>query len=199
MKSGLVFGRLTTLEIHSTGKHEKWWCKCSCGTVKAVARGNLLNGNTTSCGCFQREKFGDSNRTHGLSNTPEYTIWRAIKSRCFNPKDISYTNYGSKGVTVCDRWVDSFENFIHDMGFRPKGYSIERRNNNIGYCPENCYWASRTEQNRNRSNTVMVTVNGEPTRLVQYAEENNYWYSSLYYFYKKVGFDEAIKLARKLG
>lgn len=198
MSVGMVFGKLTVLGVHSKGKHPKWLCRCSCGTIKAVAKTNLFSANTTSCGCFQREKFGDSNRTHGLSETPEYTIWRAIKSRCFNKNDASYFNYGGKGITVCSRWLQSFENFISDMGPRPSGHSIDRKDGTKGYTPENCGWVTIKEQNRNRKNTVVVHVSGMPVYLVKYAEDNGYVYCSLYYYYKKVGFDAATLLARKL-
>jgi hypothetical protein len=94
---------------------------------------------------------GSRNRKHGLIYTSEYMAWRDMKSRCFNPKHKNYPGYGGRGITVCQRWLESFENFYADMGLKPaKGYSIERKENNGNYEPSNCKWATKSEQSRNR-------------------------------------------------
>lgn len=89
-------------------------------------------------------------KTHGMSKSPEYMIWQNMKARCYYPRDISYVNYGGRGIKVCDRWLNSFDNFIADMGKRPKGTSIERKNNDGDYSPENCVWLDRSLQNHNQ-------------------------------------------------
>ena len=106
---------------------------------------------------------GNARRTHGMSRTPEHKIWRAIIDRCSNPKSTSYPNYGGRGITVCDRWKQSFACFFADMGERPKGdrYSIERRDNSIGYSPENCCWATPREQGLNTRVNHIVECRGE--------------------------------------
>ena len=94
----------------------------------------LVNGHTSSCGCLQKERFREASITHGLRHSTEYSIWTKMKQRCLNPKDRAYSNYGGRGITVCDRWKDSFENFYEDMGARPTlQHEIERNDNNGSY------------------------------------------------------------------
>lgn len=99
---------------------------------------------------------------HGKALTTEYTIWRGIKMRCLNPKNPAYKYYGGRGITICDEWVDNFLKFLEDMGSRPSKYhSIDRRENNLGYSKDNCYWATKLEQSKNRKYTVWVLYKGE--------------------------------------
>lgn len=153
---------------------------------------------TRSCGCLREEviKKGGNFR-HGLDNSPEHNSWVSMKNRCNNPNNRSYKNYGGRGITVCERWMESFDNFMKDMGNKPGDqYSIDRRNNNAGYCKDNCKWSDKKEQANNRrpkenppAKTKALTINGE-TRLL---EE---WYSIygtdrvLYYTRKERGWDE---------
>ena len=103
---------------------------------------------------------------------PEYAIWATMIQRCTNPKDAAYKNYGARGVTVCQRWRRSFKAFLSDMGTRPSSeHSIERTNNAIGYTPENCRWATRTEQNRNTRRNVPLTVDGRTQLMADWATE----------------------------
>ncbi len=113
-----------------------WVCFCYCGKESLVSGENLRRGNTRSCGC--QEGF----RTHSLSYTNGYRVWSNMMHRCYNEKDIGYHNYGGRGIKVCKRWHD-VELFILDMGQPPLGLTIERKNNDRGYFPKNCCWATR--------------------------------------------------------
>lgn len=155
--TGERFGRLTVLGVHSIAPRSVtiWLCKCECGAEVTVRATNLRAGNTNSCGCLRKELIAKTGkekaRTHGLSSSREYWIYHAMKSRCLNPKSSDYPRYGGRGIKVCDRWQHSFENFYADMGPRPSDkHSIERRENNGNYEPSNCYWATASEQNKNK-------------------------------------------------
>ena len=123
--------------------------RCECGKEFPCEGVSIFNGSIRSCGCFKKN-LGGRNKTHGLTKSPEYQIWASMIKRCSNPKDESYTNYGGRGIKVCDRWLN-FEKFISDMGERPLlSSTIERVNVNGDYEPSNCVWDSRTIQSRNQ-------------------------------------------------
>ncbi len=105
-----------------------------------------------------------------MSYSKEYRIWSYMKSRCYNKNNIFYQNYGGRGITVCDRWKNSFENFYSDMGKCPNGHSIDRIDNDNGYFPENCKWSTRSEQDRNKTNSVFITYKGETKILSDWAK-----------------------------
>lgn len=127
------------------------WCVCECGTLDIVKNFELRSGRSNSCGCLQKERLGDSVRTHGLSKTPEYKVWQGMIGRCHNSTHVDYCSYGEKGVTVCDKWKNSFEAFIEDMGMRPSdNHTIERVDVYGGYCPENCIWLESEKQAANK-------------------------------------------------
>lgn len=126
-------------------------CRCACGTERNVYACHLRRGQSSSCGCEGARKTADRNRTHGMASTLEYGIWRSMIDRCHNPSNHAYARYGGRGIFVCDRWRDSFENFIADVGKRPTDeHSIDRIKNDRGYEPDNCRWATAIEQARNK-------------------------------------------------
>ena len=160
--AGKVFGRYTVLSRHEvtpTKRCARWLCKCECGVEKVVSGAILRNGQVVSCGCYAREqstKHGAAGRLVNrkanwdmVGRDPVYSVWAAMIQRCTNPNDKGYENYGGRGITVCHEWKNSFAAFKAAMGPRPEGLMIERRDNDAGYNPENCYWADRTTQNNN--------------------------------------------------
>ena len=190
--SGLRFGRLLAVSKACAGRRTKWICLCDCGAIKEVATSNLVCGGTSSCGCLQKENISSRRAKHRASETPEYAVWGTMKARCNNPKNKSYGLYGGRGIKVCSRWENSFENFIQDMGSRPEGMSIERIDCNKGYSPDNCVWATAVEQNRNRRTTVKAEYLGKLTTISEIAEVEGVSYDSLLRLSKKYGIDTAL-------
>lgn len=180
--SGQVFNRLTVLHIvGKQGKRIKWLCQCACGNTKEVASYHLKAGLVRSCGCLLKEFAQTLNLRHGLSHKgmPEYTIWMGMRARCFDINHRSYARYGGRGITVTSRW-DDFTIFFDDMGQRPSAkHSLERRDSNGNYCPENCYWATIEEQANNRSNNHILTLNGKSQSIALWSRELHINYSAL--------------------
>lgn len=171
--AGRTFGRLTVLsEDHSPRTHGEatWLCRCECGKELVTRGARLRQGGAKSCGCISIEAATKRLRTHGLSYAGEHNVWSHMKSRCYNPGDKRFEHYGGRGISVCPRWRDSFENFIEDMGRRSTGMTLDRIDVNGNYEPSNCRWATMRTQQRNRSNTVMLSVDGESRPLVEWAE-----------------------------
>lgn len=169
--TGQRFGRLVAVSYEPG----KWLCRCDCGKTTLATGGNLRSGNTTSCGCLRDENLstGRLRRTHGMSYTRVFTIWSSMKQRCYDPNAENYYLYGERGITICDRWLTSFENFYADMGEPPAAASIDRIDNDGPYSPENCRWSTRTEQNRNTRRNVSVEFNGVIKVLSKWCEELN--------------------------
>jgi hypothetical protein len=146
------FGRLTVLKMVETTSYGaiRWLCQCSCGTITVVFAHNLKSGNTQSCGCLHNEMAAKACSKHGYYGTPTYKSWESMKARCQNPNIPDWKNYGEKGIRFCKRW-EVFENFLADMGERPSGTSLDRYPNKTGnYEPNNCRWATASQQNKNR-------------------------------------------------
>ena len=154
---GEKFGLLTVMSeaddiVTGSGPKRAVLVECSCGTVKVVQLADIKSGNSTSCGCqgrAQARALGKSRLKHGQYGSPEYESWSGMLQRCTNPNLKAYKLYGGRGIRVCDRWL-TFENFLHDMGKRPDGTSLDRFPDKDGnYEPGNCRWATRKEQGRN--------------------------------------------------
>ena len=161
---GNRYGRLIVVERAESNKHSKslWKCLCDCGNVKIIVGSHLRGGYTKSCGCLRIEKLIKRNAKHGQSvgeHILTYYVWLAMKGRCLNNKNKDYQYYGGRGITVCKRWL-KFEKFFEDIGAKPKGLTLERIDNNKGYSPNNCKWATRQEQNDNTRVCVPTAVNG---------------------------------------
>lgn len=125
-------------------------CLCECGDEVEISLDQWTRTRSVSCGCYQKSIMRDR-ATHSLSKSAEYKVWQGMKGRCHNPSHVDYYNYGARGVTVSEEWMNSFETFITDMGNRPTPTStIERVDGLLGYCKENCCWIEKAEQSKNR-------------------------------------------------
>lgn len=181
IKPGDRFTRLRTIERFPSvkGSGAYWKCICDCGTVITVIELSLGNGNTRSCGCFKAFRAGEFHTRHGKSRTAEHTIWVAMRARCNNPQGATYKYYGGRGIKVCARW-DVFENFLADMGKRPKGKSLDRYPNKDGdYEPSNCRWASHIEQMNNTTRNHHLTLAGETHTVAEWARIRKMPYARL--------------------
>lgn len=167
-KSEIVkYNRWTFLKQGS--KPILWVCKCDCGTVKEVNKKNVKAGLSRSCGCLSVEA-GKAKRIH--PDLPEFKNWQAMVSRCVNEKNPRYEDYGGRGIAVCDRWLKSFDAFYEDMGPKPTpDHTIDRKDNDAGYDPENCRWATRSEQQRNKRTTKLYEHDGRLQCATAWAEE----------------------------
>lgn len=177
---GRKFNRLTIIELYSSIKGiQKYRCKCDCGTERIVEKHSLLKGNTQSCGCLRMERLLAKNIKHGHAlsgglRTSEYMCYHKIKFRCYNKTDKDYKHYGGRGIVMCERWLQSFENFLADIGAKPTSkHSIDRIDVNGNYEPNNCRWATQKEQTRNKRNNVLLTLNGEEKCMAEWAEYFN--------------------------
>lgn len=172
--SGQVINGVTVLKFSHEEKLRRYFeCRCYCGKEFVVNIHHLNHGQTKSCGCLLKEYLatGDSRRSHGKRKTPEYNSWAGMIQRCTNPENHNYSSYGGRGISVCDRWINSSENFLADMGERPsKDHSLHRIDNDGPYDPSNCCWATKKEQARARRSSRYVEVNGIMMTLAEAAE-----------------------------
>ena len=179
---GQVFERLTVIEYigrNNLGKNV-WKCLCQCGTYKNIVQGSLITGLTRSCGCLYKETR-QGRRVHGKCGTSIYIIYNNMIRRCYNIKDNHYHNYGGRGIKVCDRWLESFQNFYDDMGDPPsKDHSLDRIDNDGDYCPENCRWADNITQANNKTDTKYVDYEGERVPLSILCRKKNVPYKLIY-------------------
>lgn len=177
--TGQTFGRLLVIEKAPSRKKNVYWrCVCECGN-EVVTQGNALRGGVTkSCGCLNRELAplkGKKNATHHMSDTRPYHIWRNMRARCNNPKAINYHVYGGRGIKVCDEWNNSFARFWEWAS--ANGYAdnltLDRIDNDKGYSPDNCRWATMQEQQNRRRNNHIITINGISHTAAEWCAEYN--------------------------
>lgn len=167
--TGKRFGRWKVIRIagRTSLQSVTFLCRCDCGKEKVIVGSSLRFGDSTSCGCYQKETVTKD----GESHTYIHKSWRAMISRCINVNHQNYHNYGGRGIKVCKRWY-TFKNFKKDMGERPSSrHSIDRINNDGDYKPSNCRWATQKEQSNNRRNNKYITYKGQKKTLSQWAEK----------------------------
>ena len=171
--TGKKYGRLTVLSHNGhIGEVIAWDCKCDCGNSLRVIGKALKNGNTKSCGCLASEtviRRNESNATHGMTGSPTYISWDSMKQRCTNANHKSFAHYSD--FKICDRWLNSFENFLEDMGIRPRGMTLDRIDTNGNYEPDNCRWSTATEQGQNRNSNRVITYKGKTQVCIQWSRD----------------------------
>ena len=178
---GHVFERLTVLEELGKleTKHVHWRCVCVCGQEAITTTLLLRTGKKKSCGCLRKETAAQhclNMEKHGHYKkdrpTSEWSAWASMRARCYSTSCRNYKRYGAKGITVCNRWLESFENFLADMGPKPTAkHSLDRIDNSGNYSPENCRWATSKQQNNNSSFNSNITAAGETKTKAQWCEE----------------------------
>lgn len=183
---GHIFGRLTVIDKGETRKRNTTFiCLCECGSRITVFASNLKRGFTQSCGCLQQESRQETNRTHGMSGTPEFKIWVGIITRCENPNAQSFPHYGGRGIRICRGWREDFTSFYAQLGDRPSKHTVDRIKNNLHYscgkCEEcvengwlmNCKWATRRTQAQNTRRQHLITASGETLCMSEWARRLN--------------------------
>lgn len=169
--TGKIYGKLTVICFIETRKRKAHWkCNCECGKTIIVKSNSLNNGSTKSCGCKYKEANSKRLTTHGMTNSSIFNLWKGMIQRCSNPNSTHFKNYGGRGITVCNRWLD-FKNFYSDMGEKPTNKTLDRIDVNGNYCPENCWWATAKQQANNKRNNRIITFNGKSQSLMQWSTE----------------------------
>jgi hypothetical protein len=168
--SGQKFGILTAIRLDSRrGSQALWLCVCECGNECIKQLGNLRNGHTTSCGCRRSTTTAEAKTKHAMYGTPTYRSWQAMLTRCTNLANHKYSDYGARGIKVCEAWLD-FSAFFADMGVRPDGTTLGRRENDGNYEPNNCEWQDATTQGRNKRNTRVFEFEGRSATLQEHCD-----------------------------
>lgn len=168
---GRTFGKFTVIADapHVPHKGRRSICLCACGVTKSVYNNNLVRGHQKSCGCGRMGKLPIHGHAGNGHVSAIYYAWKSMRYRCQKPSHPAYHNYGGRGITVCPEWED-FQTFMRDMGEPPPGKQLERINNDLGYCKDNCTWATRKEQLRNQRTNLVLTVRGVTGCAVALAE-----------------------------
>ena len=181
--TGLRFGRLSVIERAGSNarRHATWLCRCDCGNTTVVSGADLRSGNTKSCGCYHDDVSRVLRTSHGSYGTKLYYVWLSMKGRCLNPKNKAYKNYGARGVTVCDEWLNNFESFQQwalSNGYE-EGLSLDRIDNDAAYEPSNCRWVTSVVQNNNRRSNRYIEYGGESHTVAEWAEITGLPYEAL--------------------
>lgn len=181
--TGKKFGALTVVSIYGSKDGEVIWnCMCECGNMTIASTGKLNFGSIISCGCVKRNRIIERSKTHGLSNTRLYEIWCGMKKRCYNKSSESYDDYGGRGIDICEEWKQDFKKFYDwamSHGYK-ENLSIERKNNDKGYSPENCRWATSREQSLNKRNTIYYSIMGINKPLIEWCNSIQMEYGRAY-------------------
>jgi hypothetical protein len=179
--TGQKFGRLIAVRRMSNDKHghRRWLCLCICKNKTIVRSADLENNKTQSCGCLQVEKSIKHGYARKRKQSGKYQSWKSMIQRCTNHNNKGYKDYGRKGIVVCEEWLQ-FKNFNKDMPGWKSGLQIDRKNNKKGYYKENCRWATRQQQMRNKRNNCYKTYKGKTQLVVEWAKEYNIPYRTLW-------------------
>lgn len=167
------FYRLTVVSRTKNNKsgRTQWKCQCSCGNIKTVASGDLISGNTKSCGCLNIELLVGRRLIHGMRKTPEYTAWCNMKNRCYDPTNKYFNDYGGRGIKIFHEWQNDFMAFFDHIGPKPTPkHTLERVDNSKGYFPGNIIWDSRQAQANNTRHNHHITIKGTTKNVTQWAK-----------------------------
>lgn len=191
--TGQRYGRLVVLKLYEVRdnpcghKYKVWLCKCDCGTIKPVIQGCLRNSETKSCGCLQKELLSERQKTHGKTNTSLYKAWCNMKSRCETKNRADFNDYGGRGIKVCPEWEVylNFEKWALENGYNEEKIngknvlSLDRIDVNGDYCPDNCRWATYSQQANNKRNTRRFCYSGKNMTAREWAIETGIPYRTL--------------------
>jgi len=182
IKVGDVFGKNTVLEIRHFDGRWHGLARCErCGIETWRQEIELMRARASSCACMKSENTTRLKTEHGMSHTKTHNAWLAMQERCYREACDSYPRYGGRGITVCDRWMESFVNFLEDMGEAPEGHSLDRIDNDGMYSPENCRWADPKTQANNTSVNTRIEFNGQSRTVAQWAEETGIGRTTIHY------------------
>lgn len=180
---GKVFSRLIVVRRDGViwGQQAAWECACECGNTARTSSHALTSGDKKSCGCLEKENNASLYR-HGKYGTRSHRIWTNMKTRCTNPNNRFYPDYGGRGITVCDKW-NEFAGFFDDMGECPEGMTLDRLDNDLGYSKGNCRWATMKQQCSNRRSNINVEIDGVTKTLKEWAQFYDVKYANVYWRY----------------
>lgn len=195
----MMFGNLTIQKrAPDKGLRPAWTCSCSCGNFRVVREQHLRSGHTTSCGCRRaKSRTVHGHRKVGV-RSPTYNSWQAMHQRCSDPSRDNYHLYGGRGIKVCERW-GSFDLFLEDMGSRPYATSIDRRNSNGNYEPDNCFWASDNQQANNKRSNIVISHNGESRTLAEWCQATGISYGCAYTRIRRQGWNPIAAITTMAG
>lgn len=200
--TGQKFGRLIVVKRVENDKsgNLKWLCQCNCDDKNEIIilGGNLVSGHTKSCGCLAKTNALKHGHNRKGKTTRTYRSWHMMIQRCTNPNYSQYKDYGGRKIKIHKRWM-KFSNFLIDMCERPLGHTLERRENDKGYCKKNCYWATWEEQARNRRNNRLITCFGKTQLLIEWSEETKIPYFTLRARIYKLGWSLKEALTTPVG